>query len=136
MRVAGAGGWCSRGMRAPAAATAAPTAAATTAAPGMRALSCCCSWAWLGQGLFVAQALRRPRLACAAHRPAARSNTSPAPPHPTPLLPQVAFVGFAVQALVTRTGPIEGLTKHLADPFGKNITYFVTHSPEVLAGTA
>ncbi len=37
---------------------------------------------------------------------------------------QVAFVGFAVQALVSRTGPIEGLTAHLADPFGKNITYY------------
>jgi hypothetical protein len=36
--------------------------------------------------------------------------------------PQVAFIGFATQALVTRTQPIEGLTKHLADPFGKNIS--------------
>lgn len=34
---------------------------------------------------------------------------------------QVAFVGFAVQALVTREQPIEGLSKHLADPFGHNI---------------
>jgi hypothetical protein len=51
-------------------------------------------------------------------------------------VPQIAFVGFAVQALVTRTQPIEGLTKHLSDPFGKNITYYVTHLPEVLAGTA
>jgi hypothetical protein len=32
---------------------------------------------------------------------------------------QVAFVGFAVQALVSRTGPIEGLTKHLANPAGE-----------------
>lgn len=51
-------------------------------------------------------------------------------------LAMVAFVGFATQALVTRTQPIEGLTKHLSDPFGKNITYYVTHLPEVLAGTA
>lgn len=46
---------------------------------------------------------------------------------------QVAFVGFAVQALVSRTQPIEGLTAHLADPFGKNITYYLTHLPETLA---
>lgn len=51
-------------------------------------------------------------------------------------LAMVAFVGFAVQALVSRTGPVEGLSKHLADPFGKNITYYLTHLPEVLAGTA
>ena len=38
-----------------------------------------------------------------------------------PMHPQVAFVGFAVQALVTREQPIEGLTAHLADPFGHNI---------------
>jgi hypothetical protein len=34
---------------------------------------------------------------------------------------QTAFVGFAVQALLTREQPIEGLVKHLADPFGHNI---------------
>jgi light-harvesting complex I chlorophyll a/b binding protein 5 len=39
---------------------------------------------------------------------------------------QVAFVGFAVQALVSRTQPIEGLTKHLSNP-GYNITYTLTH---------
>lgn len=49
---------------------------------------------------------------------------------------QVAFVGFAVQAIATRTQPIEGLTKHLADPVGRNITYYLTHLPEVIAGTA
>lgn len=51
-------------------------------------------------------------------------------------LAMVAFVGFAVQALVTRTGPIEGLNKHLSDPFGRNLTYYLTHIPEVLNGTA
>lgn len=30
-------------------------------------------------------------------------------------------MGFAVQALVTREQPLDGLTKHLADPFGHNI---------------
>jgi light-harvesting complex I chlorophyll a/b binding protein 5 len=35
---------------------------------------------------------------------------------------QVAFIGFATQALVTRTTPLEGLTKHLSDPLGRNIT--------------
>ncbi len=34
---------------------------------------------------------------------------------------QVAFVGFAVQALVTREQPIAGLQAHLADHFGHNI---------------
>lgn len=55
---------------------------------------------------------------------------------PAPTFTQVAFVGFAVQALVTRTQPLEGLSKHISDPFGKNITYYVSHTPEVLAGTA
>jgi light-harvesting complex I chlorophyll a/b binding protein 5 len=36
-------------------------------------------------------------------------------------LAMVAFVGFAVQALVTREGPIEGLMAHIANPFGHNI---------------
>jgi hypothetical protein len=35
---------------------------------------------------------------------------------------QVAFVGFSVQAIATRTTPLEGLSKHLSDPLGKNIT--------------
>lgn len=48
-------------------------------------------------------------------------------------LAMVAFVGFCVQALVSRTQPVEGLTAHLADPFGKNITYYLTHLPETLA---
>jgi len=51
-------------------------------------------------------------------------------------LAMVAFVGFAVQAIATRTTPIEGLTKHLADPFGRNFTYYLSHNVEVLNGTA
>jgi light-harvesting complex I chlorophyll a/b binding protein 5 len=54
----------------------------------------------------------------------------------TPLLApgaQVAFVGFAVQALVTRQGPIEGLTAHIGSGGAKNITYYLTHLPETLA---
>lgn len=46
---------------------------------------------------------------------------------------QVAFIGFCVQALVTRTTPLEGLKAHLADPFGKNIGYYLTHNAEVLS---
>ena len=46
--------------------------------------------------------------------------------------PQVAMVGFAVQALVSRTTPLEGLAAHLSNP-GKNITYYLTHLPETLA---
>jgi hypothetical protein len=41
-------------------------------------------------------------------------------------LAMVAFVGFAVQALASRTGPLEGLGKHLSNP-GYNITYTLTH---------
>jgi hypothetical protein len=59
----------------------------------------------------------------------------PHPPAPLRAPVQVAFVGFAVQALVSRTGPIEGLNKHLADPFGHNITGYLTHLPEVLSGS-
>lgn len=50
-------------------------------------------------------------------------------------LAMVAFVGFAVQAVATRTTPIEGLTKHLSDPVGRNISYYLTHIPETLAGS-
>lgn len=42
------------------------------------------------------------------------------------VLLQVAIVGFAVQALASRTQPIEGLMKHLSNP-GYNITYTLTH---------
>lgn len=51
-------------------------------------------------------------------------------------LAMVAFVGFSVQALATRTGPIAGLSAHLADPVGKNITYYLTHLPETIAGSS
>lgn len=51
-------------------------------------------------------------------------------------LAMVAFIGFAVQALVSRTTPIEGLLKHLSDPTGRNITYYLTHIPETLAGSS
>jgi light-harvesting complex I chlorophyll a/b binding protein 5 len=45
---------------------------------------------------------------------------------------QVAFVGFAVQALVTRTGPIEGLTAHLSSPFENNFTTSLSNLPAVI----
>eukprot|EP01023_Acetabularia_acetabulum_P064147 TRINITY_DN8223_c0_g1_i1.p1 TRINITY_DN8223_c0_g1~~TRINITY_DN8223_c0_g1_i1.p1 ORF type:complete len:136 (-),score=28.35 TRINITY_DN8223_c0_g1_i1:131-538(-) len=37
-------------------------------------------------------------------------------------LAMIAFVGFCVQALVIREGPLEGLFNHLGDPFAHNIT--------------
>ena len=37
-------------------------------------------------------------------------------------LAMVAFIGFAVQALVSRTGPIEGLAAHLGNPAGRTDT--------------
>lgn len=47
---------------------------------------------------------------------------------------QVAFIGFAVQALVTRSaGPVEDLTSHLSNPFGNNIITNVARLPETLA---
>jgi light-harvesting complex I chlorophyll a/b binding protein 5 len=49
-------------------------------------------------------------------------------------LAMVAFVGFAVQALVTRTGPIEGLFKHLGNPAGYNITTNLLNLPAVITG--
>ena len=42
---------------------------------------------------------------------------------------QVAFIGFAVQALVTREQPIEGLTNHLSNPFGHNIITNIGNLP-------
>lgn len=46
---------------------------------------------------------------------------------------QVAFAGFAVQALVTRQGPIANLTSHVSDPFGSNIGANIMKLPETLA---
>lgn len=37
-------------------------------------------------------------------------------------LAMVAFMGFCVQAIVTRDGPLEDLSAHLGNPFGENIT--------------
>nr|DAA05900.1 TPA_inf: chloroplast light-harvesting complex I protein precursor Lhca9 [Acetabularia acetabulum] len=47
-------------------------------------------------------------------------------------LAMIAFVGFSVQALVTREGPIEGLFNHIGDPFGHNITANVMNLPEYI----
>ncbi len=47
---------------------------------------------------------------------------------------QVAFIGFAVQALVTREQPIAGLTAHLADPFGHNIVSNIGNLPVSFVG--
>ena len=46
----------------------------------------------------------------------------------------IAFVGFAVQALVTREGPIEGLFAHISDPLGHNILSNLLKLPNVLGG--
>lgn len=47
---------------------------------------------------------------------------------------QVAFIGFAVQALVTRSsGPVEDLQNHLGNPFGSNIITNVGNLPQVLS---
>ncbi|KAI8472153.1 MAG: light-harvesting protein of photosystem I [Monoraphidium minutum] len=48
-------------------------------------------------------------------------------------LAMVAFVGFVIQAIATRTTPLEGLSAHLGNPAGRNITYYLTHLPETLA---
>lgn len=47
-------------------------------------------------------------------------------------LAMVAFAGFMVQALVTRTGPLDNLSAHMADPFAVNITTTVGNIPNVL----
>ena len=47
---------------------------------------------------------------------------------------QVAFIGFVVQALVTRSnGPVQNLTEHLAAPFSNNIFTNVANLPQTLS---
>jgi light-harvesting complex I chlorophyll a/b binding protein 5 len=47
-------------------------------------------------------------------------------------LAMVAFIGFAVQALVTRQGPIEALTSHLSSPFENNLVGSIANLPNVI----
>jgi len=47
-------------------------------------------------------------------------------------LAMIAFVGFTVQALCTRQGPIEALTSHISNPFGANITTSVMNLDQVI----
>lgn len=47
-------------------------------------------------------------------------------------LAMVAFIGFAVAALVTRQGPIEALGAHLSNPFENNIIGSVANLPNVI----
>jgi light-harvesting complex I chlorophyll a/b binding protein 5 len=51
-------------------------------------------------------------------------------------LAMVAFVGFAVQAILTREGPIEGLVAHLSNPFGHNIVTNIANIPNVIGGSS
>ena len=45
---------------------------------------------------------------------------------------QVAFVGFAIQAIVTEQGPIANLQAHLSAPFQNNIIGSVQNLPNVI----
>uniref|UniRef100_A0A061S9W9 Chlorophyll a-b binding protein, chloroplastic n=1 Tax=Tetraselmis sp. GSL018 TaxID=582737 RepID=A0A061S9W9_9CHLO len=48
-------------------------------------------------------------------------------------LAMIAFVGFSVQALVTREGPLANLGAHMSDPFNVNITTSILKLPETLS---
>jgi light-harvesting complex I chlorophyll a/b binding protein 5 len=50
-------------------------------------------------------------------------------------LAMVAFLGFAVQAIVTREGPVEGLFHHINDPFGHNILSNIGDLPKIIGAT-
>ena len=47
-------------------------------------------------------------------------------------LAMVAFIGFAVGALVTRQGPLEALGAHLGSPFTNNIIGNINNLPAVI----
>ncbi|KAL4447792.1 hypothetical protein ABPG75_005011 [Micractinium tetrahymenae] len=47
-------------------------------------------------------------------------------------LAMTAFVGFAVQALLTRQGPIEALQSHLSSPFENNFVGSILNLPNVI----
>ena len=46
---------------------------------------------------------------------------------------QVAIVGFSLQALVTRKGPIENLVDHISNPFGNNFITSIGNLPQTLS---
>lgn len=48
-------------------------------------------------------------------------------------LAMIAFAGFMVQALATRTGPIDNLFAHLGNPFGNNIVSSIANLPATLS---
>jgi hypothetical protein len=45
----------------------------------------------------------------------------------------IAVVGFAVQALVTRAGPLDNLAAHIADPTSANIFGSIANLPNVIS---
>merc|ERR1719214_474204 len=49
-------------------------------------------------------------------------------------LAMVSFVGFAVQALVTRAGPIKDLEAHLSQPTSKNFIGSILNLPTTING--